>query len=179
MGKPTTSTKLELDISSGSREFHLYAFPKHNNKFPPYSGIGRAGTNWTTGIKGIDVDDIMMSLANDFNTNWLFWFMRKHRNIETNIVIIEPSKLTVAEKLRLHKAYPVLLALGWVKRFKNKHYLINPKVMIPLAENLAKVCEHWFLATGENLGSYINDENQTRQLAQSFANDASNTGEII
>lgn len=161
MSKSKPSTTVQLELNS-SKEFYLYAFPKAVNNLPPFGGIGREGVNRMSGIKGIDVDDVMLNLANDFNTNWLFWFMRKHRNYETNIVVIEPSYLTLAENKRLKKGYAVLASLNWVKRFKNKHYLINPKVMIPVTDNLAKVCEHWFEVTGEYLGSYTLQDDEAR-----------------
>lgn len=165
MSKSKPSTTVQLELNS-SKEFHLYAFPKAVNNLPPFGGIGREGVSRMTGIKGIDVDTAMLNLANDFNTNWLFWFMRKHRNYETNIVIIEPSSLTLAEVKRLKKGYAVLSSLGWIKRFKNKHYLINPKVMIPVTNNLAKVCEHWFEVTGEYLGSYTVQDDAARVSAK-------------
>src|SRR5574343_210190 len=99
MSKSKPSTTVQLELNS-SKEFYLYAFPKSVNNLPPFGGIGREGVNRMSGIKGIDVDDVMLNLANDFNTNWLFWFMRKHRNYETNIVVIEPSDLTLAENKR-------------------------------------------------------------------------------
>ncbi len=165
MSKSKPSTTVQLELNS-SKEFHLYAFPKAVNNLPPFGGIGREGVSRMTGIIGIDVDTAMLNLANDFNTNWLFWFMRKHRNYETNIVVIEPSSLTLAEVKRLKKGYAVLASLNWVKRFKNKHYLINPKVMIPVTDNLAKVCEHWFEVTGEYLGSYTLGGDTTKDSAK-------------
>ena len=165
MSKSKPSTTVQLELNS-SKEFYLYAFPKSVDNLPPFGGIGREGVNRMSGIKGIDVDDVMLNLANDFNTNWLFWFMRKHRNYETNVVVIEPSDLTLAENKRLKKGYAVLASLNWVKRFKNKHYLINPKVMIPITDNLVKVCEHWFEVTGEYLGSYTLQDDEAKVSAK-------------
>lgn len=178
MSNATPNRKIILDMDTSS-EYHLYAFAKNLSKLPPYSGVGRKGKNWKTGVQGVDVGAIMVEMSKDACTSWFFWFLWNSRSIKTNIVIIEPSKLGSVESRRITKAYPVLEKLGWVKRYKNKHYLINPKVMTCLPNYHASVCDHWFTVTGESLGSYTNNEEHTKELAQSFAYDDFITREIV
>lgn len=178
MSNTTPNRQVVLDMDTSS-EYHLYAFAKNLSKLPPYSSTGRKGKNWKTGIEGIDVGTVMMELSKDACTSWFYWFLWNNRNIKTNVVIIEPSKLDSAENRRVTKAYPVLDSLGWVKRFKNRHYLINPKVMICQPKYHASVCDHWLLATGESLGSYTHNEECIKDLAQSLAYDESMAGEIV
>ena len=110
--------------------------------------IGRSGINNMTQDKGMEINKILFELSSNQNATWLFWLLDLNRDIKTNIAVIEPSSLTEAEVWKLKRGYKVLETLNIVKRIKHKHYLVNPKAIIPLTKCYPDVVAHWFQLTG-------------------------------
>lgn len=92
--------------------------------------------------------DTMFNLSSNQNATWLFWLLDLNRDIKTNIAVIEPSTLSEAEIGKLKRGYKSLEELNIVRRVKNKHYLVNPKAIIPLTKHYPEVVAHWFQVTG-------------------------------
>ena len=126
-----TEEMLTIELSSDQLDIIL----------PEHTVIG--GTH-PTGVNSQNLFD----LSSNQNATWLFWLLDLNRDIKTNIAVIEPSSLTEAEVWKLKRGYKVLETLNIVKRIKNKHYLVNPKAIIPLTKCYPDVVAHWFQLTG-------------------------------
>ncbi len=125
-----------------SEEMLTVELPVHSEDtlLPPHRFIGKTAV----GVSG----DILFDLSSNQNATWLFWLLDLNRDIKTNVAVIEPSSLTEAEVWKLKRGYKVLETLNIVKRIKNKHYLVNPKAIIPLTRCYPDVVNHWFQLTG-------------------------------
>ena len=143
----STIVSIDLDIDA-SKEYDVSFKPKYSVHLPPFQAIGRSGINNMTQDKGMEINKILFDLSSNQNATWLFWLLILNRDIKTNIAVIEPSSLTEAEVGKLKRGYKVLETLNIVKRIKNKHYLVNPKAIIPLTKCYPDVVAHWFQLTG-------------------------------
>ena len=63
--------------------------------------------------------------------NNMFWTLMQTRKSNTNVCKFQASNQT--ERNRICKAYKELNSLNLVKRVKQNHYMINPKVIVPLS----------------------------------------------
>ena len=144
----STIASIDLDLDS-SKEYDVSFKPKYSVQLPPFQAIGRSGINNMTQDEGMEMNKILFNLSSNQNATWLFWFLDLNRDIKTNVAVIEPSLLTEAEVWKLKRGYKVLETLNIVKRIKNKHYLVNPKAVIPLTRCYPDVVDHWVQLTGE------------------------------
>ena len=148
----TTSIALQVDAS---KEYQVRLTAVEDGTLPPFLGLGREGINHTTGVDGMDMSEIMFSLSNNVNATWLFWLLAKRRNIKTNTVVIEPKDFEDAEVARIKRGRKILEELNLICRYKNNHYLINPKAILPKKDCYLEVCQHWFTVTGQNLNESV------------------------
>ena len=124
-------------------------------KPPPYTAYGRKGIEYSTGVQGVDIPNIMLQLSTNTNATWLWWTLVENRNVKTNITCLEPKHFTSADIWKIKRGRKSLEDLGLIKRYKNNHYLINPKAVFPLPDYYESVCLHWFSVTGEDLNTSI------------------------
>ena len=143
----STISSIDIDLDS-SKEYDISFKPKYSVQLPPFQAIGRSGMNNTAQIEGMEMNKILFNLSSNQNATWLFWLLDLNRNVKNNIAVIEPTSLTDAEVKKLKRGYKALEELNIVKRVKNKHYLVNPKAIIPLAKHYPEVVNHWFEVTG-------------------------------
>lgn len=144
----TTSIALQVDAS---KEYDVKLTAKEDGNLPPFTGFGRSGINHNTGVGGMDMSEIMLSISSNINATWLFWILVKNRNPKTNVVVIEPKAYTESEVARIKRGRKILEELNLINRYKNNHYLINPKAVLPIKEFYSEVCLHWFEVTGQNV----------------------------
>ena len=142
----STISSISLDLDS-SKDYDVSFKPKYSIQLPPFQARGRAGVNNMTQDQGMEINRILFNLSSNQNATWLFWLLDLNRDIKTNIAVIEPSALSEAEIGKLKRGYKSLEELNIVKRVKNKHYLVNPKAVIPLAKYYSDVVDHWFQLT--------------------------------
>ena len=143
----STISSIGIDLDS-CKEYNISFKPKYSVQLPPFQAIGRSGMNNSARIEGMDMGKILLNLSSNQNATWLFWLLVLNRNIKNNIAVIEPSSLTDAEIKKLKRGYKTLEELNIVKRVKNKHYLINPKAVIPDSHYYHVIVDHWLEVTG-------------------------------
>ncbi len=107
---------------------------------PPYANFGREGTS-SGKVTGINSALIFADLSK--SAAWLFWNLVAVRDYHTNICEFLTSNLTQAEKLKLNRAYKELKEKDLVKRVRNQHYIINPKVILPEFERYTTIQAEW------------------------------------
>lgn len=144
----STISSIDLDLDS-SKEYDVSFKPKYSVQLPPFQAIGRSGINNMTQDEGMEMNKILFNLSSNQNATWLFWLLDLNRDIKTNIAVIEPSTLSEAEIGKLKRGYKSLEELNIVRRVKNKHYLVNPKAIIPLTKHYPEVVAHWLQLTGK------------------------------
>ena len=91
----------------------------------------------------VDVSVLLLELSSDSNSTWLFWKLNINNNHKTNISTLDPKSLSKAEIGKLARGYKELSQRGVIKRIKQKHYLINPTVVVPSFNYLSEVILHW------------------------------------
>lgn len=72
--------------------------------------------------------------------HYLFWYMARNRDTDSNIAILRPQTKTEAN--RLSRAYKDMNQKNLVKRVEPAHYLINPSAIIPI-RTYPEVLSHW------------------------------------
>lgn len=91
----------------------------------------------------VDVAALLLELSSDSNSTWLFWKLNINNNHKSNISTLDPKSLTKAELGKLARGYKELNQRGVIKRIKQKHYLINPTVVVPGSTYFSEVVHHW------------------------------------
>lgn len=126
------------------RDEHLEIHRKRNRKDsqPHIQCIGRKSM-YPSSKPEFDVSGTLLQLSSDSNSTWLFWALNEANDYRTNISILDTNSLTKAEIGKLARGYKVLSKLGMIKRIKNKHYLINPAVIVPGTAYSTEVINHW------------------------------------
>ena len=126
------------------RDEYIEVHRKQNRKDsqPHIQCIGRKSM-YPSNKPEFDVSGTLLSLSSDSNATWLFWKLESLKDYKTNICILDPNDLTKAEIGKLARGYKILHKLGMVKRIKNKHYLINPTVIVTGTLYINEVILHW------------------------------------
>lgn len=121
------------------------------DRIPPYTAYGRKGKDYKTGVKGVDIPNCMLQIASNTNATWLWWTLVSNRDVKSNIVVLEPKNYSEADVWKIKRGRKVLEEMELITRYKNNHYLLNPKAVFPLDKYYEEVCNHWFMVTNTNL----------------------------
>ena len=73
--------------------------------------------------------EILANLSKAANN--MFWTLMQTRKSNTNVCKFQASNSS--ERVKVSRAYKELNSLNLVKRVKQNHYMINPKVIVPLS----------------------------------------------
>jgi len=112
---------------------------KGNESVPAYSCIG-GNMDYKTRTKGYPELFSILKNVSKIGT-WFFWSLMEERRSKTNEAIFRAKDL--AESQKVSRAYKELYSLDLVRRVKQQHYLINPKVMLPAKGQYIEVLTKW------------------------------------
>jgi hypothetical protein len=153
--RSVTSISLQVD---SSKEYNVsLTAKKEGSSLPLFNALGRGGINYDTGVRSMDMTEVLFNLSHNTNATWLMWLLIKHRNYKTNVARLEPKDFTDAEVGRIKRGRKELEDLNVKVRYKNNHYLFNPIAVLPAKENYMSVCAQWFEITGQdvNVSAFI------------------------
>ena len=132
------SVRILADIDSG-HELTVTKKPKRKYKLPPFDGIGG---NMRLKTKVEPYPNLFGVLKNLSKTaTWLFWSLLEERDYKTNIAIFKVDNPVDAR--RVSNGYKELALNQLVLRYKQQHYLINPKAYLPEFSEYETVQEMW------------------------------------
>lgn len=147
--RSVTSISLQVD---SSKEYNVsLTAKKEGSSLPTFNMLGRGGINYDTGVRSMDMTEVLFNLSHNTNATWLIWLLVKQRDYKTNIARLEPKDFTDAEVGRIKRGRKALEELNLIVRYKNNHYLINPLAFLPAKENYMGVCTQWLQITGQDL----------------------------
>lgn len=131
--------KIETVDWDAGEELVLTRKTVRKHAVPAYSRIGGNMEYQTKEKSYPNLFAVLKDLSK--NGTWFFWTLTEKRNIKTNVAIVKAEN--AAESRRITQAYQELSSLDIVKRIKQQHYLMNPKVMLPDTEEYPAVKTHW------------------------------------
>ena len=134
-----TVLKIETNLPNMDEDLILTRKYKQAEIVPAYSCIG-GNMNYRTREESYpNLFGVLKELSK--NSTWFLWSLIERRNTETNIAVFKAAD--PKESRKVTTAYKELTKLDIIKRVKRQHYLINPKVMLPIKGNYMAVRTHW------------------------------------
>jgi len=112
--------------------------PQRNRNIPPYNCIAADIMKYKK-VERYDGLEMVLAVL-PAPATWFFWNLVHKRNPDTNVSQFKAKDIN--ESKRITKAYNELQNKDLIKRVKRQHYLINPKVIIPI-KTYNEVLEHW------------------------------------
>jgi hypothetical protein len=112
---------------------------KGSESVPTYSCIG-GNMDYKTRTKGHPELFSILKNVSKIGT-WFFWSLMEERKSKTNEAIFRAKD--PSESRKISRAYKELYSLDLVRRVKQQHYLINPKVMLPAKGQYSAVLVNW------------------------------------
>lgn len=120
--------RLPRELLAGVDQFDLTRRRSEPAKDPPWMKVGTGAKNRRG--TSMSINRVFKALSSNAATALLSDSIDA-RDPATNIVVIETESMSPAELAKYRRGVKTLLELGVMKRVKNRHYMINPSLVLP------------------------------------------------